>query len=149
METGKPALPAPGQAYAGNVDGPSFRSSNSFHRDTYEPLWHRLRANSCATEGRCPAPPQDRLRRIPAAPRRHREGTLSTRTGCPIALDGPPKRCWLVAKLMTATGAAPGRSSSESIRRPAAGDTARPRKYSPVTYSVLALVACPPTAGYR
>ena len=44
---------------------------------------------------------------------------------------------------MTATGAAPGRSSSESIRRSAAGDTARPRKYSPVTYSVLALVGLP------
>src|SRR2546430_16590275 len=70
------------------------------------------------------------------------KGTLSTRTGCPIALDGPPKR-WLAAKLITAAGAAPERSSSESIRRPAAGDTPRPRKYSPVTYSVLALVACP------
>src|SRR5213078_1167061 len=71
------------------------------------------------------------------------KGRLSTRTGCPIAFGGPPKRFWLVAKLITATGAAPGRSSSESIGRPAAGDTAKPRKYSPVTYSVLAFVACP------
>src|SRR5713226_8344410 len=74
---------------------------------------------------------------------------LSTRIDCPIAFGGPPKRFWLVAKLITATGAAPGRSSSESIRRPAAGDTARPRKYSPVTYSALALVACPRTARLR
>src|SRR5438046_7219582 len=74
---------------------------------------------------------------------------LSTRTDCPIAFGGPPKRFWLVAKLITATGAAPGRSSSESIRRPAAGDTARPRKYSPVTYSALALVACPRTVRLR
>src|SRR5207245_2208701 len=68
---------------------------------------------------------------------------LSTRIDCPIAFDGPPRRFRLVAKLTTATGVAPGRSSSESIRRPAAGDTASPRKYSPVTYSVLALRACP------
>src|ERR1035438_8194757 len=74
---------------------------------------------------------------------------LSTRIDCPIAFGGPPKRFWLVAKLITATAAAPGRSSSESIRRPAAGDTARPRKYSPVTYSALALVACPRTARLR
>src|SRR5213078_2296207 len=71
------------------------------------------------------------------------KGMLSTRIDCPIAFDGPPRRFWLVAKLITATGAALGRSSSASSRRPAAGDTARPRKYSPVTYSVLALMACP------
>src|SRR2546426_4356799 len=52
----------------------------------------------------------------------------------------------LFRSLITATGAAPGRSSSESIRRPAAGDTSRPRKYSSVTYSALALAACPRTA---
>src|SRR5260370_800921 len=74
---------------------------------------------------------------------------LSTRIDCPIALGGPPKRFWLAAKLITATGAAPGRSSSDSIRRPAAGDTARPRKYSPGTYSVLALMACPRTDQVR
>src|SRR5215470_6213123 len=77
------------------------------------------------------------------------KGMLSTRIGCPIAFGGPPKRFWLAAKLITATGAAPERSSSESIRRPAAGDTARPRKYSPVTYSTLAVVACPRTARLR
>src|SRR5260370_14136764 len=66
---------------------------------------------------------------------------LSTRIDCPIGFGGPPKRFWLVAKLLTATGAAPGRSSSESSRRPAAGDTRSARQYSPVTYYVLALGA--------
>src|SRR5260370_36231587 len=74
---------------------------------------------------------------------------LSTRTDCTIAFGGPPKRFWLVEKLITAPGAAPARSSLELIRRPAAGDTARPRKYSPVTYSALALVACPRTDRLR
>lgn len=52
--------------------------------------------------------------------------TFSTSIGCPIAFDGPPKRLWFAEKLMTATGAAPGWSSSEPIRRPAAGDALHP-----------------------
>ena len=43
-------------------------------------------------------------------------------------LGSPAKRFRLVAKLIAATGTAPGWSSEESMRRAAASDAARPRK---------------------